>query len=179
MQQGDPLGPLGFALTLHPLVEKVKAEVPGLSLNVWYLDDGILMGPPEDLAAALHIVERVGPSLGLHLNHSKSLLYVPIEADASASPLPSDIPITRRGFSVLGCPIGPPDFCEEMFQARLEKVKVSLSALRDLDDSQMETSLLRSFSPRSRMSSGAALRATYATQPRILTSSSAGPWNPS
>ena len=31
VQQGDPLGPLGFALTLHPLIEKIKAEVPGLS----------------------------------------------------------------------------------------------------------------------------------------------------
>ena len=39
VQQGDPLGPQGFALTLHPLIEKISAEVPGLSLNVWYLDD--------------------------------------------------------------------------------------------------------------------------------------------
>ena len=27
VQQGDPLGPLGFALTLHPIIEKVKSEV--------------------------------------------------------------------------------------------------------------------------------------------------------
>ena len=31
VQQGDPLGPLSFALTLHP---KVKSEVPGLKINV-------------------------------------------------------------------------------------------------------------------------------------------------
>ena len=144
VQQGDPLGPLGFALTLHPLIEKIKAEVPSLSLNAWYLDDGTLMGSPEDLAAALRIVERDGPSLGLHLNRGKSLLFIPEEADASLSPLPPDIPITRRGFSLLGCPIGPPDFCEEVFQARVEKLKVSLGALRDMGDSQLETTLLRS-----------------------------------
>ena len=40
VQQGDPLGPLGFTLTLHPLIEKIRAEVPGLFLNAWYLDDG-------------------------------------------------------------------------------------------------------------------------------------------
>ena len=136
VQQGDPLGPLGFALTLHPLIEKIRAEVPGLLLNAWYLDDGTLMGSPEDLATALRIVERDGPSLGLHLNRGKSLLFIPEDADASLSPLPPDIPISRRGFSLLGCPIGPPDFCEEVFQARLAKLKVSLGALRDMGDSQ-------------------------------------------
>ena len=97
VQQGDPLGPLGFALTLHPIIERIKAEVPGLGLNAWYLDDGTLVGPPEDLAAALRIIERDGPPLGLHLNRSKSLLYIPGEATASCSPLPSEIPVTRQG----------------------------------------------------------------------------------
>ena len=46
VQQGDPLGPLGFSLTLHPIVEHIKAEVPSLALNAWYLDDGTLVGPP-------------------------------------------------------------------------------------------------------------------------------------
>ena len=41
VQQGDPLGPLGFSLALQPLVESVKAKVPDLNINVWYLDDGI------------------------------------------------------------------------------------------------------------------------------------------
>ena len=31
VQQGDPLGPLGFAFTFQPLVEKLKAKVPALS----------------------------------------------------------------------------------------------------------------------------------------------------
>ena len=140
VQQGDPLVALGFALSLHPLVKRIKAEVPGLALNAWYLDDGTLVGSPEDLAAALHIVERNGPSLGLHLNRSKSLLFIPEEVVASNSPLPSDIPITRRGF----CLLGPPDYCEEIFTDRNARVRVSLVALRDMGDSQPETTLLRS-----------------------------------
>ena len=144
VQQGDPLGPLGFALSLQPLVERIKAEVPGLALNSWYLDDGTLMGSPEDLAAALHIVERDGPPLGLHLNRSKSLLFIPEEVATPNSPLPPDIPIARRGFCLLGCPIGPPDFCEEVFRDRIAKVKTALKALRDMGDSQLEITLLRS-----------------------------------
>ena len=116
VQQGDPLGPLGFALTLRSLIEKVKAELPGLTLNAWYLDDGTLMGPPKGLAAALHIVERDGPSLVLHLNMSKSLLFIPENADVSQSPLPSDIPVIRHGFSLLGCPIDPLTFAKRCFR---------------------------------------------------------------
>ena len=95
MQQGDPLGPLGFALTLQPLLERLQADVSGLRLHVWYLDDSTLMGSPEDLAAALSIVEREGPPLGLHLNRSKSLLYIPEDANPALSVLASDIPTTR------------------------------------------------------------------------------------
>ena len=102
---GDPLGPLGFALTLHPVAECIKAEVPGLALNAWFLDDGTLAGPSGDLAAALHIIERDGPSVGLYLNRAKSLLFIPEEADASLSSLPPNIPITRGG---AWCPTGTP-----------------------------------------------------------------------
>jgi hypothetical protein len=107
VQQGDPLGPLGFALTLHPIVERIKREVPHLLTNSWYLDDGTLCGSAEDLSSALSIIEEEGPSKGLHLNHLKSLLFIPKE-DNSSNPLPSDIPVSRDGFDILGSPIGPP-----------------------------------------------------------------------
>lgn len=92
VQQGDPLGPLGFALTLQPIIDSQRFPVSR------YLDDGTLVGSPDDLLAALRIVESDGPSIGLHLNRSKSLLHIPPEADASLSPLPPDIPVTRQGF---------------------------------------------------------------------------------
>ena len=50
---GRSPGPSRVALTLHPLVERIKAEVPSLALNAWYLDDGTFVGPTEDLSAAL------------------------------------------------------------------------------------------------------------------------------
>ena len=35
VQQGDPLGPLGFYLALHTIAEKIKVEVSGLLVNAW------------------------------------------------------------------------------------------------------------------------------------------------
>ena len=144
VQQGDPLGPLGFSLTLHHIFERTKVEVPSLALNAWYLDDGTLVGPPEGLSAALDIIERDGPSLGLHLNKSKSLLVVPSQCLYSNSSLPSDIPVTRGEFCLLGCPIGPKPYYEEVLQDRISGIRKSLATQHDMQDSQLETTLLRS-----------------------------------
>ena len=139
IQQGNPLGPLGFALTLQPIVERIKAAVPGLNINAWHLDDGILCGTPDDLTEALRIVEEEGPSRGLLLNSAKSLLYIPKDSD-SYNPLPT----TDTGFILLGCPVGPPQLCEMTFLKQVEKLKETLAKLADLEDSQMEATLPRS-----------------------------------
>ena len=97
VQQGDPLGPLCFALSLHPLVEKIQATVPDLLLNVWYLDDGTLCGPPNSLSAAFSIIESFGPPLGLFLNKSKSFIFFPENSSISPNSFPSGVPTTNGG----------------------------------------------------------------------------------
>ena len=144
VQQGDPLGPLGFALALHPIIEKVKRSVPGLLINTWYLDDGTLCGSATDLRAALQIIEAEGPLRGLSLNRGKSLLYAPADSSLSNIAFPPDIPVTNGGFKLLGSPVGPASHCESSVLQRVEKIWETLASLRDLQDSQMETTLLRS-----------------------------------
>ena len=57
---------------------------------------------------------------------------------ASLSPLPPEVPVTREGFSLLGCPIGPPSFREEVLQGRVSKLKESL---HEMGDSHLEATL--------------------------------------
>ena len=57
---------------------------------------------------------------------------------------PAGIPITLDGFTLLGCPIGPPSFCLDSIFKRISKVQSILARLPDLHDSQIECSLLRS-----------------------------------
>ena len=67
VQQGDPLGPLLFSLTIHQLILSLKSD-----LRLFYLDDGTIGGSLDDVIADLKRIELVGKDLGLVLNHSKS-----------------------------------------------------------------------------------------------------------
>ena len=144
VQQGDPLGPLGFALTLLPVVEQLSTSIPSLKLNLWYLDDGVLSGDIDSLHQAVNFIESVGPSRGLHLNRSKCLLSLPQDLTLPSNPLPPEIPVTSAGFTLLGAPIGPSSFLSSSLSHTISNLSQTLSLLPALHDSQMETTLLRS-----------------------------------
>ena len=63
VQQGQLLGPLLFCLTIQPLVLKIRSE-----FKVFYLDDGMLGGPVQDVLRDFRLVEEEAASLGLQLN---------------------------------------------------------------------------------------------------------------
>ena len=88
---------------------------------------------------ALSTVECIGPPRGLSLNRSKSVLHLPATNILSTNPLLPDIPTTSDRF-VLRSPIGPPSFCNSYIKSRVGKLS---HALPDLQDSQLETTLLR------------------------------------
>ena len=56
--QGCPLGPLGFALGVQPVIAGLRG-IPGLVWQSWYLDDGILLGDCASMKLALESI-RVG-----------------------------------------------------------------------------------------------------------------------
>ena len=98
----------------------------------------------SDLSAALHIVERDGPSVPLLASTSTEASPSSLSRKgcvASLSPLPPEVPVTREGFSLLGCPIGPPSFCEEVLQGRVSKLKEYLVLLHEMGDSHLEATL--------------------------------------
>ena len=70
MQQGDPLGPMLFALVLHEIASAIDADDDriNLSYDAWFLDDGILAGSKAAVLRALSIIEELGPPLGIFTN---------------------------------------------------------------------------------------------------------------
>ena len=67
VQQGDPLGPLLFCLTIHNLVSQLESE-----LCLFFLDDGTLGGSVETLRHDLEVIHKFGEAIGLELNKQKS-----------------------------------------------------------------------------------------------------------
>ena len=142
VQQGDPLGPLLFSLALTVITEKIERET-NLLLNLWYFDDGNLIGNPVEVGKAIQIISSAGPSAGFHINFSKCELFWPTDQDLTAFPsemkrLPSD------GVEILGAFLGNENYIRTNVQHKLDKVKLALTKLESINNCQIEFAILRS-----------------------------------
>jgi hypothetical protein len=145
VQQGDPLGPLLFSMVLQPLVQKIKERCPSLKLNAWFLDDGAFIGPTAELLNVLELIKEYYAESKLELNLGKCELWWPTPAVNIQSHFPSDIQfIKESGISLLGSPLGSPEFANDYVDARVDKIADGLTALAYINDSQIEFNLLKS-----------------------------------
>ena len=63
----------GLQLCLSYLLKLVSSldadeECAEILLQAWYLDNGALAGTRSAVLRALHLIEELGPALGLHVN---------------------------------------------------------------------------------------------------------------
>ena len=56
VQQGDPLGPLLFSLVILELLDDI-GPFPNLNFQLWYLDDGTLVGPRNVVASIFEMLQ--------------------------------------------------------------------------------------------------------------------------
>jgi hypothetical protein len=105
--QGCPLGPLGFALGIHPILEQIRDE-HAPDWQSWYLDGGILFGSPECVARCLSSLQVGLADRGLSINLSKCELWGP-GCGRWAGPDLRMVPWTPEGgVTILGVPINCP-----------------------------------------------------------------------
>ena len=104
-QQGDPLGPLFFALVLRKITAAIDTDDDCLALlfNAWFLDDGVLAGKKSAILCALFLIRTLGPPLGLHINLPKCELL----SYNDTNMFPSGMKVSHVPHPViLGAPIG-------------------------------------------------------------------------
>jgi hypothetical protein len=145
VQQGDPLGPLLFALSIHPMVLDIKNNFSELLVHLWFLDDGTMVGPPDVLDKAMKYIMEQEPRLGVHLNIDKCCLWWPGIAANSYPEVMIGVPrATEGGILVLGSPVGSKEFVEAHHKTIIDKLRLTLNKLRLMDDPQRQLLLLRS-----------------------------------
>ena len=104
VQQGDPLDPLLFNLSIHSTLSRLTAE-----LKLFYLDDVTLGGSIDEILRNLRSLEDTADDLGLQLlNHNKTEIVC--FNSSTLSTLQSVSPDFRwlepSGACLLGSPIG-------------------------------------------------------------------------
>ena len=103
VQQGDPLGPLLFCLTIHHVCSLLKSE-----LCIFYLDDGTLGGALSDVLHDIEVITKEAGIVGLDLNPQKSEV-ISINPDLVAtvqSALSGIRVVNPADATLLGSPIG-------------------------------------------------------------------------
>ena len=151
-QQGDPLGMLYFALVLHPLLLRAR-ELDGLSkdgpLQVWYADDGNIVGKVADVALILKFLIDEGPAYGFSVHPTKTKAWWPtMDLDhlrgtsgedekfpCALATTPDDCP--AGGVIAMGSPLGSDDYCHSVAQDVVLKSKQLVEAIESIPDAQI------------------------------------------
>ena len=121
VQQGDPLGPLLFCLTIHKLTSQLESE-----LCLFYLDDGTLGGEAEQVLRDLLLIEQGAKELGLSLNHAKSevISTEPAARNILLASAPN-LHVTDPAFAtLLGSPLGSIECINESIREKVESLRI-------------------------------------------------------
>ena len=137
VQQGDPLGPLLFCLTLQQLSLQLRSE-----LCLFYLDDGTLGGSEDDILHDLEVINNAADELGLMLNMQKCELITCSSTirDSILSVSPQLQVTMPDSVSLLGSPLGDIDCISDTIQLKvsnLETMGVRLQRMHAHDALQL------------------------------------------
>jgi len=124
-QQGDPLGPLEFSLSVHHLLTGIKSE-----FKLGYLDDFTIGGNIDSVAKDIDFIKMEGRKIGLELNESKSELI--------SHPRLTSIPDSFTNFTrvsidkatLLGAPVGSNDAINEALDKKIKDFDLAISRLK-------------------------------------------------
>ena len=117
-QQGDPLGPLLFCLTIQPTLRALTSK-----LLIGYLDDFTIGGEEESVAEDIEKVRSGGEVVGLRLNVKKCEL-ITLGGESSKHPMFADfIHVSSKEAILLGAQLLEEPAMDGALTARCEELR--------------------------------------------------------
>jgi hypothetical protein len=143
VHQGDPLGPLFFALALVVILQSIDTDA--LELNAWYLDDGTVGATTLAIRAFLNSLAQVAREHDLTLNFSKcEIVCADLDVDVFKNEFPeiaSIVPVSS--FFLLGTPLGSAEVARAKVEVAAERSTRRARLITALPDPVVATALLR------------------------------------
>ena len=140
VQQGDPHGPVLFALAIHPIILEARAATEactrvGVIFALFYFDDGFCAGSAQAVRRFLSALISGFRSIGLEVNLDKTEVIPACSSSQSFSP--GDFQccgwVGSSNFKLLGAPLGSSGWCEDLLGRRVGKARTLLSIGKFLD----------------------------------------------
>ena len=132
VRQGDPCGPLLFALTIQPQLRAVQQALPNLRI-IAYLDDIALQGEFDDVTEGYGLIKQRLSEVGLEIQQHKSLVYSPDFDQKDEMSFALGIPTADGGLVVAGCPVGEAEFIADSASGASQEVEKLVQTLMELD----------------------------------------------
>lgn len=120
VKQGDPLGPLLFAVGLHDSLIKIKEAIGEEHAVCAYLDDISILGDTSKLNEIISQITPILNNIGLKINDSKTVSWCNAKG-------------TEEGIEVLGVPIGGENYKVRRIKEKLNTYADGLSLIRNLE----------------------------------------------
>ena len=127
VKQGDPLGPLYFALALQPILQQVIEGADRQLYGLAYLDDVTLFGNPQTVADRFLVLQTRAREIGLDVNMAKSVEWGPRLTQSHAVTT-----FTADGFKTLGGHLGTLAFQQSAAEEHLHSYDLIFKALKEL-----------------------------------------------
>ena len=141
VQQGDPLGPLLFCLTLHRHCEQLRSP-----LCLMYLDDITVGGSVKDVLHDLKVI-REANVLGLSLNNAKSEIICEdhVTRGRVITALPGAMVVDPQKACLLGAPLGDVACIDACIEKKIQALTTMGTRLQHLSAHDALTLLRHSF----------------------------------
>jgi hypothetical protein len=141
VRQGDPCGPLLFALALQPILEAVCVAEDDAAVLA-YADDVTLQGSSEAVARAFEVLQQELAHIDLTVNSAKTQVYGVDTSAARALAARLGCQASADGLIVAGTPLGTDAFVHAYTSARCTETERCIGELLECDLTPQESFLV-------------------------------------